>query len=796
MPDLETERAALALLDELLAQPEADREAFLRARTEGRPALRDRISVLLGINAEALGTGAATDNLEEEKSPERIGAYRIVGRIGRGGMGSVYRGERMTGDFAHVAAIKVIKPGLLSQALVERFRQERQTLAALIHPNIAILHDGGETEEGSPYFAMEYIDGLPLLDWVARHQPSRATRQRLFADICAAVAFAHRALVVHRDLTPSNVLVTRDGLAKLIDFGIARPAEDGSGAAADAGRPSISGLSLTPGYAAPERLTSNVVTTAADIYSLGKLLEKLLPPDGDRELEAIIARATAPAPADRYPTADALGADVAAWHEGYPVQAIGRRRFYAARKYVGRHRLGAAATALGIALLIGAIVALVLSNDREQRARTEAEQRFAQTRAIAHSLLFDIYDQMNEVPGSTRARERLARTGLAYLETLASDRGAPLDVRIEVGRGYLRLAQVVGGGLSGQLGRYQDANGLLARADEILAALARDHPDSEAARQALAALRIEQSGVNLYNNNEVDLARRQAREARQLMQPSPAASLETARLNADALRAEGDTWLWAEDLRRARTTFQAAETFIGGLPPAMQRDPLMQSIRAANLRYLGEAYHNLREPEPARRALDRAVALNQAVLATRPDDPLFRRRVATSLRYRAIVHRADGRHELARQSIEQARVEAMRLRDRDASDVGALQLFAVVSEVYMQVLSDLGRHAEAYRIGDEIRAAYRIMVGRAGNAPGQVRSLAMALRSEGEIHYNGGDHAGACRAWREVADILAGLERRGALTDFDRNNAQRRTRELLQRSCDPPRAGVGRTVPA
>jgi serine/threonine-protein kinase len=374
---------------------------------------------------------------------------------------------------------------------------------------------------------------------------------------------------------------------------------------------------------------------------------------------------------------------------------------------------------------------------------------------------------------------------------LAADAAAPLDVRAEVGRGYLRLAQVVGGGLSGQLGRYQDANALLARAEQILAPLARAHPDHAASRRALAALRIEQSAVNLYNNNEVDRARAQAREARTMLQPGAGASLEAAALYADATRAEGDTYLWSEDYPRARALFDSGEAFIAGLPAAMQRDPLILAQRAGIQRYLGEALHNLHETEPARAALDRAVALHQAVLATRPDDPLFRRRVVTSLRYRAIVHRTNNRNELARQSIEQARTEAIRLRDRDPADIGALQLFAVVSEVYMQTLSDLGRHAEAYRIGREIRDAYRLMVDRAGNAPGQLRSLAMALRSEAEVHYNGGDYAGACHAWSEVLSILAGLERRGALTDTDRNNAQTQTRDFLRRACNPPRAGLG-----
>jgi serine/threonine-protein kinase len=798
MSDLDLERDALAMFEASLEVPEAEQDAWLDARAGDRPELLARVRAMLKADRSAsMRTGAALETMDDETPPERIGAYRIVRLIGRGGMGSVYLGERSTGDFAHQVAIKIIKPGLLSDTLVERFERERQTLAGLTHPAIAQLYDGGETGHGSPYFIMEYVDGLPLLEWVETNAPSRAERQRLFCAICAAVAFAHRNLVVHRDLTPSNVLVTKDGAVKLIDFGIARPADETRApeAGREAGQPSIGSLSLTPGYAAPERMTSREVTTAADIFSLGKLLAKLAPPGPrDRDLKAIIARATALSPLDRYPTADALSADVAAWQDGFPVEAMGNRRSYRAGKFIVRNRVGVGIAAIAVSLLIGAFALTLVANLRATRALAQSQARFEQTRSIAKELLFDAFDRVSRVPGSTGARETLARTGLAYIEALAADPLAPPDVRIEAGRGYLRLAQVVGGGLSSQLGRYQDANALLAKADEILAPMVRDHPDDPEARRALAALRIEQSAVNLYNNNDVDRARGQAHEARNLLQPNPAASLETARLTADATRAEGDTYLWAEDYARARALFLSAEAFIAALPPAMQRDPALNGVRAGNLRYLGEAYHNLGQEELAQRTLDRAVALHQAVLATQPDDPLLRRRVVTSLRYRAIVHRTNHRNELARQSIEQARAEALRLRERDPNDLGAVQLFAVVSEVHMEILSDLGRRADAYRIGEDIRGAYRIMVDRAGNAPGQLRSLAMALRSEAEVHYNGGDYPGACRIWTEILGILTDLERRGALTDTDRNHALTQTRDFMHRACAPPRAGLGPTI--
>src|SRR5690606_2506622 len=213
----------------------------------------------------------------------------------------------------------------------------------------------------------------------------------------------------------------------------------------DAGRASLGSLSLTPGYAAPERMTSSAVTTAADIYSLGKLLEKLLPPlPGDRELSAIIARATAENPAARYSTAEALGSDVAAWRNGFPVAAMPGGRGYVLAKFVARHRALIAVSTVALLLLVGALGATLLANARAERALAESDRRFQQTRAIAKVLLFDAFDEVSRVPGSTQARERLARTGLTYLEALAGDATAPLDVRLEAGRGYLRLAEVVG----------------------------------------------------------------------------------------------------------------------------------------------------------------------------------------------------------------------------------------------------------------------------------------------------------------------------------------------------------------
>lgn len=262
------EREAISLFDDLLDVPETARARWIDERTAD-PAVKARLAELLEADRIAsLSTGGAALGLVGSAPlPERIGRYRITALIGRGGMGAVYRGQRDSGDFAHEVAIKLIKPGLLSDALAERFRAERQTLATLQHPNIARLLDGGETEAGAPFIVMELITGLPIDRWAEARTLGTTDRIRLVETAADAVAHAHGRLVVHRDITPLNVLVQDDGTLKLIDFGIARPVPSGeTGATADA------------------------PATTTDIAALGRLLARLVP-QPDAELSAIIEKA-------------------------------------------------------------------------------------------------------------------------------------------------------------------------------------------------------------------------------------------------------------------------------------------------------------------------------------------------------------------------------------------------------------------------------------------------------------------------------------------------------------------------
>src|ERR1700674_2717873 len=231
----------------------------------------DFLNAPLGQVPSALASQVAPDAL----LGRRVGSYQIMGQIGVGGMGEVYRAFRADDEYKKQVAIKLVRAGQNSDFVVNRFKNERQILASLDHPNIARLLDGGTTEEGVPYFVMELIEGHPIDEYCDAHKLPTTDRLKLFLQVCSAVQFAHQHLFIHRDIKPSNVLVTSDGVPKLLDFGIAKILE-GSAVAAPF-EPTLTVLRvLTPGYASPEQIKGEPITTASDVYSLGVVMYELL----------------------------------------------------------------------------------------------------------------------------------------------------------------------------------------------------------------------------------------------------------------------------------------------------------------------------------------------------------------------------------------------------------------------------------------------------------------------------------------------------------------------------------------
>ena len=302
-------------------------------------------------------------------------------------------------------------------------------------------------------------------------------------------------------------------------------------------------MSLTPGYAAPERMTGAPVTTSSDIYSLSKILALVLPTDTDADLATIAARATAAERADRYPSADALAGDLPAWRYGFPVHARALAKRYVIGKFLARHRLPVLAASPAVVLLTAALVTTLLANRRAEASRAEAEVRSAQTRSIAKTLLFDVFDQVSRTPGSTQARQVLAQTGATYLNALTAATNALLDVRLEAGCGFLRLAEVVGGGqgqaasrVSATATRYSPGR------RRFFSPCTRTAGGDPAMAQLYTALLLEQSGTNLYNHGKTALARQQARQARVIVEPLARTGSQVAGSLVSALQSEGDSY--------------------------------------------------------------------------------------------------------------------------------------------------------------------------------------------------------------------------------------------------------------
>ena len=468
------EMEAMALLSQALDQVSTEREAWVRQACEGNSALYERIMSLLAADRghdAIMRTGGAGKESGEAAAPERVGAYQIERLIGQGGMGAVYEGKRVTDNFEHRVAIKIVRPGALSEVLTERFERERQILASLNHRNIANLFDGGQMDDGAPYIVMEYVDGKPMTEWVEANALALDDRLWLFSDLCGAVRHAHQNLIIHRDITPSNVLVDEKGVVKLIDFGIAKP-QTISAPDVGEGAGSLSGLSFTPGYAAPERSKGAAPNTLSDIFSLGKILEALVK-DGarNRDIDAIIRCACARDPSARYASVDALLDDVQNLRGGYGVDAREGGVFYRLGKFIKRRALWVSLGAAAMVFLVGSLITVTGLYNAAELNRKAADKRFNEAREMASFMLFDLYDELAPVSGNSAALQVMADRARLYLDDLSQSSRSEASLELETIKGYHRLANIEGNPIGLNLGRRDRADAMLAIAEERLAVL-------------------------------------------------------------------------------------------------------------------------------------------------------------------------------------------------------------------------------------------------------------------------------------------------------------------------------------
>ncbi len=654
-----------------LEQPQGERAAFVAHATANDEALRESVeSLLLSHDASDnfMETPAATLSLDASSDPlpsgGRVGPYRLLKEIGRGGMGTVYLAARDDGEFQHQVAVKLVKRGMDTDLILARFRYERQILAGLDHPNIARLLDGGTTDDGLPYFVMEYVNGASIREFSDVRGLSVVERLALFRTVCAAVQHAHQNLIVHRDIKSSNIIVTGEGIPKLLDFGIAkllRPAQTEPGTVVTE---TVHAMTLE--YASPEQIRGDPVTTSTDVYSLGVLLYELLsghrpfasrgrrPEDIARDvcetepltpsdaatgpatgtlrrrlrgdLDTIVLMAMRKDPRRRYQSVDHLSEDIERHLTGRPVAAQRDTLNYRARKFAQRNRAGLAVAFVLVATLIGGLATTTWQARVARGERARAERRFAEVRTLATSFLFEIHDAIRNLPGSTPARALLVRRGLVSLDGLARESQGDPVLQRELAVAYQRVGDVLGNSYGSNLGDSEGALKSFRTSVQLMERAGGANPRDPEMQSALAASYQGVAGMlNITGDLQSALTNfdRALALQRAVVTRDPTKT-EYRRALANLLLEIGDTKGGAGlanvgDTPGALASYGEAVSLREALLAEMPTDVDMRAGLAIALMNLGSLESTLGDTAGDAR-VRRGVALLEQVVAERPDD--------------------------------------------------------------------------------------------------------------------------------------------------------------------------------
>jgi serine/threonine protein kinase len=524
---------ATEIYRETVTRPPAERQSYAAAAcgndiklfamvdhmlSAGRAPAEDLETQMIGSSAGAgIPSSAGQVTLfrkidSEDLSGTRFGNYELIQRVGKGGMGSVYAARRADQDFKKLVAIKFVKPGMETADILLRFKHERQVLAGLDHPNIARLLDGG-TEHGVPFLVMEYVEGVPIDDYCRDRHLSINDRLQLFCTVCAALQYAHQSLVVHRDIKPTNILVTADGTAKLLDFGIAKVLNPELSETLV--MTTASGVPMTPDFASPEQVRGDPITTSSDVYALGVLLYELLTtehplrhlykklgfertvleaepdrpstaamratadittlPEATREklqtklrgdLDAIVLMALRKEPQRRYASVQHFADDIQRYLINAPVRAQRDTPGYRVGKFIRRNAPAViAATAAVLALIFSSISSYLFYREASQE-RVRAEARFSDVRQLARFVLFD-FDKVIQ-SGVTPARQAVLEKATEYLDRLEKDQSGDPTLARELVEGYLKVGNLQGNLYGPNLGNREAAKASYERALKAL----------------------------------------------------------------------------------------------------------------------------------------------------------------------------------------------------------------------------------------------------------------------------------------------------------------------------------------
>jgi serine/threonine protein kinase/tetratricopeptide (TPR) repeat protein len=736
------------------------------------------------IEGQTGGGGEETTGLREG---QRLGAYRLNREIGHGGMGTVFLAARADDQYQMRVAIKVIRRGMNSDAIVRRFRRERQILAALQHPQIARFFDGGVTDEGQPYLVMEYIDGQPIDEFCDSRRLGIDARLQLFRLVCSAVQYAHRNLVVHQDIKPANILVTAEGIPKLLDFGVAKLLNPELGfIPLDQ---TVPAQAITPEYASPEQVKGEPITTATDVYSLGVMLYRLLTghhlyrirPRVNQEMFRLIceeeptapsnvvnqpleswssdeanqasltpekvseARAEEPAtlsrrlrgdldnlvlkalckePDRRYSSPEQLSDDIHRYLGHLPVIARRGTLAYRAEKFVRRHRLGVACTAVGVILFGAGVAAIVRETGIARAERSRAERRFNDVRRLANSYLFEFHDAIENLPGSTPARALLVTRALEYLDNLSQESGGDLNLQRELAAAYQRVGNVQGQPAFANLG---DTDGALKSYDKALAIRQKlVQADSSSIPDKLALAEIYRLKGNLLagsgrSSDAFASVREALRIDRGLAEQKPGdAGIQTQLamaagatgdleygmgVNAPGAAPDAAIQHWQEALR-----IYEAQLSLDPANPVLERRAAVASVR------VGDAFAKVGRREAALASYRRSLSYLEPVAAGTPNSE-YRRDLANAWYRIGTVLIQQGNFAGARAAYEEALPISQELASADSRNAQAKADLAYGYADIGEATAREGKLAEGLSaMGQGIRMMEQVVAANPGNA--------------------------------------------------------------------------------
>ncbi|MFT3743815.1 MAG: protein kinase [Pyrinomonadaceae bacterium] len=704
-----------AILEPAIEMSAGSRTAFVLRQCGSDTALKAEIDALLSEHEQAAAF-EKTPFLEPDiltkvsRVGETIGKYKITDELGTGGMGSVFLAVRSDGSFDQKVALKLIKRGMDSDAILRRFSNERQILASLDHPNIARLIDGGTTDDGLPYFVMEYVCGKTIVDHARSRNLGLNERLDLFRDVCSAVAFAHKNLVIHRDLKPSNILVNDTGSPKLLDFGIAKLLRSDT-LSETMTRQAV----FTPEYASPEQIRGENLTTATDIYSLGVILYELLagsrpfafenknlgqiletaanqvpskPSSTDQsavlpfqrtqlrgDLDNIVLKALRREPEARYSSVEQFAEDIRRHLRGLPVLARQATWFYRAKTFTKRNPVVVGAITLVFLTLIGGITATTVLARRAEFERQKAERRFNDVRAITSSLIFEVNEKIDESP--IKARQMLVSRTIEYLDKLSGEAGNDIGLRSELAGSYEKIGDVqafhYGSGIGDTAGALENHR----KALDMRLAIIQSEPNDLKHKIDLASsyLKIADLSKTTGRTSEAldnyQLAVTTIENIRDISPDDPQIKRELAR----AYGKYGQGILRSGSISKALENYEKAGAIMTEIS-ATDPDPRILHSVSVYRNYAGFARVEMGAIDAALKDFEEALRIDQLIWSSEPDNLENLRNLASGEQWYGYVLRFARRYDESREHLQKTLEIQTRLHDLDRSNVGDLNSLA------------------------------------------------------------------------------------------------------------------------